>query len=67
MHYDCSELHILLGNCRVNFNITGITESRLKRNQRAIQIIDIPNYNIQQCPAEGPSDSALIYIKNDII
>ena len=67
LHYDFSELHILLGNCRVNFNIIGITESRLKRNQRAIHNIDIPNYNMQQRSAEGPSDSALIYIKNDII
>ena len=67
LHYNFSELHILLGNCRVNFNIIGITESRLKRNQRAIHNIDIPNYNMQQRSAEGPSDSALIYIKNDII
>ena len=34
--YHCSELHSLLSNCRINFNIIGITESRLKRNQKAL-------------------------------
>ena len=28
--YHCSELHSLLSNCRINFHIIGITESRLK-------------------------------------
>ena len=65
--YHCSELHSLLSNCRINFDIIGITESRLKRNQKALQNIDIPNYNIEHCPTEGPNGGALIYVKNDII
>ena len=32
--YHCSELHSLLSNCRINFDIIGITESRLKRSRR---------------------------------
>ena len=31
--YHCSELHSLLSNCTINFDIIGITEFRLKRNQ----------------------------------
>ena len=65
--YHCSELHSLLSNCRTNFDIIGITEYTLKRNQKALQNIDIPNYNIENCPTEGPNGSTLIYIKNDII
>ena len=65
--YHCSELHSLLSNCRINFDIIGITESRLKRNQKALQNIDIPNYNIENRPTEGPKGGALIYVKNDII
>ena len=65
--YHCSELHSLLSDCRINFDIIGITESRLKRNQKALQNIDIPNYNIEHCPTEGPNGGALIYVKNDII
>ena len=34
--YHCSELHSLLSKCRINFNIIGITESRLKRNKKAL-------------------------------
>ena len=64
--YHCSELHSLLNNCRINFDIIGITESRLKYNQKALWNIDIPNYNIEHYPTEGPSGSVLIYIKNDI-
>ena len=60
--YHCSELHILLSKCRINFDIIGITESRLKRDQKALQNIDIPNYNIEHCPTEGPNDAALIYV-----
>ena len=53
MPYHCSELHSLLSNCRINFDIIWITESRLKRNQKALQNIDIPNYNIEHCPTEA--------------
>ena len=32
LRYHCSELHSLLSNCRIIFEIIRITESRLKRN-----------------------------------
>ena len=44
-----------------------MTESRLKCNQKDFEYVDKPNYNINHCPTEGLNDSALIYIKNDII
>ena len=48
--------------------MTGIIETKLKYNQKAIQNTDIPNYNISiNCLTEGPNGGALIYIKNDII
>ena len=65
--YDCSELHRLLNNCRINFDIIGITESRLKRNQKALQNIDILNYNTEHCPTERTNGGPLIYVKNDMI
>ena len=58
--YHCSELHSLLSNCRINFDIIGITKSIVKRNQKALHNIDIPNYNIEHCPAQGPNGGALI-------
>ena len=65
--YHCSELHSLLSNCKINFDIIGITESRLKHTQKPLQNTDIPNYNIQHCPTEGPNGGPLIYIKNEIM
>ena len=46
----CSELHSLLSNCRITFDIIGKTESRLKHNQKALQNIDISNCNIEHYP-----------------
>ena len=65
--FDCSELHRLLNNYRINFDIIRITESRLKRSQRALQNIDILNYNIEHCPTESTNGGPLIYVKNDMI
>ena len=39
----------------------------IKCNQKVLQNIEIPNYNIQHCPTESSNGSALIYIKNYII
>ena len=61
--YHCSELHSLLSNCRINFDVIGITESRLKHNQKALQNINIPNYNIERCLTEGPNGGALGHIQ----
>ena len=65
--YHCSELHSLLSSCKINFDITKISESKVKRNQRALQNIDIPNYNIEYYPTEGSYGGTLIYIRKGII
>ena len=55
-------------NVNVNVNdIIGITESRYKCNQKALQNSDIPNYNTEHCPTEGPNGGVLVYVKSDII
>ena len=60
--------HSILSNCRIYFDMIGIIESRLINNQKTLQNIDIPNYNISiNCLTEGSNGGALIYIKNDII
>ena len=66
MPYHCSELHSLLSNCRINFDTIGITGSRLKHNQKALQNNDIyTNLQHSALPTtEGPNGRVLIYIKN---
>ena len=79
LFYHCLELQSLLSGCGVNFEMIGIAKSRLKRNQMALQKIEIPNYrkacrhldlllgSTLGCPTEGLNGGTLIYIKNDII
>ena len=65
--YHCSELHSLLSECNIDFDVIGITESRIKRNQKALSNIEIPNYKVEQCSTESANGGALLYIKNDTI
>ena len=62
--YHCSELHSLLSECNIDFNVIGITESRIKRNQKALSNIEIPNYKVEQCSTESANGGTLLYIKN---
>ena len=61
--YHCSELHSLLSECNIDFNVIGITESRIKRNQKALSNIEIPNYKVEQCSTESANGRVLLYIK----
>ena len=63
--YHCSELNSLLSECNIDFDVIGITESRIKRNQKALSNIEIPNYKVEQCSTESANGRALLYIKND--
>ena len=65
--YHCSELHSLLSECNIDFDVIGITESRIKRNQKALSNIEIPNYKVEQCSTESANGGALLYIKNDTL
>ena len=67
MPYHCSELHSLLSECNIDFDVIGITESRIKRNQKALSNIEIPNYKVEQCSTESANGGALLYIKNDTL
>ena len=47
--------------------MVGITESKLNRNKKHLATIDLPNYSIEHCPADGANGGALLYIKEDLI
>ena len=65
MPYHCPELHSLLSEYNKDFNVIGITKSRIKRNEKVLSNIEIPNYKVEQCSAESANDGELLYIKND--
>ena len=65
--YHFSELQTLLSSTKVNFNITGISESRIKQNKNPIDNINLQNYNIEHCTTEAANGGVLLYIKDNII
>ena len=65
--YHCSELHFLSSECKIDFDVIGITGSRIKRNQKALSNIEIPNYKLEQCSTESTDGGALLYIKNNTL
>ena len=67
MPYHCAELRSLLSECNIDFHVIGIIESRIKRNQKALSNIEIPNYKVEQCSTESANGGALLYIKNDTL
>ena len=52
VQYHFEELHILLTTSEIQFDITGISESRLKRNKHYAANLNLPSYNIEHCNAE---------------
>ena len=63
-----SELQTRLSSTKVNFNIIGISESRIKQNKNPIDNINLQNYNIKHCTTEATNGGGiLLYIKDNII
>ena len=65
--YHCSALHSLLSECNIGFDAKGITESQIKRNQKALSNIETPSYKVRQCSTESAHGGVLLYIKNNTI
>ena len=65
--YHFSELQTLLSSTKVNFDIIGISESRIKPNKKSTHNINLQNYNIKHCTAEAANGGVLLYIKDNIM
>ena len=64
--YHFSELQTLLSSTKVNFDIIGISESRIKQNKNPIRNINFQNYNIEHCTTGATNGGVLLYIKDNI-
>ena len=51
----------------MDFNIIGITESKLHNKKKSLIITSLQGYNIEHCPTENWNGGALLYIKNNLI
>ena len=65
--YHLTELQALLSSTKINFDINGISESRIKQNKNYIDNINLQNYKIEHCPTEAANRGVLLYIKDNII
>ena len=61
LQHHFAELHTLLTTSEIQFDIIGISESRLKYNKHYTTNIDLPNYNVEHCDAEGANGEMHVY------
>ena len=58
------DLHTLLSEINLKFDIIGITETRLKKSSIRNINIDLKGYTIEHTPTEANCGGALLYINN---
>ena len=66
LQYHFDELQTFLSNCPIDFQILGISESRLKSNISTTTNIQLPGFNIEHMPTKSANGGALLYIKDTI-
>ena len=59
-HYD--ELESLISKSKNDFQIIGISETRLKKTQETTTNIHLKNYNIEHVPTASSNEGVLLYI-----
>ena len=64
--YNYEQLHALLSDIDINFDIIGITETRLRTSQKALNNINIEKYVIEHTTTDASCSGALLYIKEEI-
>ena len=60
--HNFDELHTLLARMKVKSNITGITETRLKKHTVRNTNINLNGYAIEHTSTEGNCGGALLYV-----
>ena len=66
LQYHFDELQTVLSNSSIDFQILGISESRLKTDISTTTNIQFPGFNIQHMPTKCANGGALLYINNTI-
>ena len=66
LQYLVDELQTFLSNCPTDFQILGISESRLKTDISTTTNIQLPGLNIEHMPTKSANGGALLYIKETI-
>ena len=57
---------LFLSNCPIDFQILGISKSRLKHDISTTTSMQLPGFNIEHMPTKSANGGALLYIKDTI-
>ena len=60
------ELEYLLDKTKIDFDIIGISESRIKKDKSPINSINLKVYSYESCPTEFAAGGTLLYIINHL-
>ena len=60
------ELEYLLDKTKIDFDVIGISESRIKKDKSPINSINLKVYSHESCPTESASGGTLLYISNNL-
>ena len=63
--YNFDQLHTLLSEINISFDVIEITETRLKKQTLRTTNIDINGYNLEHTPTEASCRGKLLYVKNN--
>ena len=66
LSYNFDQLHKLLSNLKIKFDILGITESRLRTGKNPIDNIDLEGYTIKSASTDATCGGALLYTNKNI-
>ena len=66
LQYHFDELQTFLSNRPIDFQILGISESRLKTDIPATTNIQLPGFNTEHMPTKSANGGTLRYIKDTI-
>ena len=60
------ELEYLLDKTKIDFDVIGISESRIKKDESPINSINLKGYSHESCPTESAAGGTLLYITNNL-
>ena len=66
LSYNFDQLHTLLSEINISFDVIGITETRLKKQTLRTTNIDINGYNLEHTPTEASYGGSLLYVKSKL-
>ena len=66
LHKNIEEREYLLDKTKIDFDVTGISESRIEKDKTQISSINLKGYSHESCPTESAAGGSLLYISNHL-